>query len=204
MVKRSKIISLMKRQRGGRTSFVSELWDECVLRGPWAWVWTGSMCVWESQLWSMRIDLVRGQERCSATATEAAEIDFMNIKQQGVDTGTRLLQSTQGHAMVALYLCGYTEKDIFFAGYPDIWNSNWYSNTVIDSHNEYFSLKNEVGHELSITQSVSKLRTHRRYPHPVHPTSSPLLLTSWMVRWESVVNKWISRQSVFTVQCDLS
>lgn len=39
------------------------------------------MCVRDSQLGSMRIDLVRGQERRSATETEAAEIDFMNIKQ---------------------------------------------------------------------------------------------------------------------------
>lgn len=30
---------------------------------------------------SMRIDLVRGQERRSTTETEDAEIDFMNIKQ---------------------------------------------------------------------------------------------------------------------------
>lgn len=68
----------------------------------------------------MRIDLVRGQECCSATATEAAEIDFMNIKQQGVDTGTRLLQSMQGHAVVALYLGGYMQNDVFFAESPFI------------------------------------------------------------------------------------
>lgn len=50
----------------------------------------------------MRMDLARGRGRRSTTAIEAAEIDFMNIKQQGVDTGTGLLQSTQGHAMVGL------------------------------------------------------------------------------------------------------
>lgn len=83
MVKRSKIISLMKCWRGGvETSFVSELWGLCVLRGPWAWVWTGSMHVWKSQLWSMRMDLERRRGRRSYTATDAAEIDFMNIKQQ--------------------------------------------------------------------------------------------------------------------------
>lgn len=43
----------------------------------------GSMCVRDSQLGSMRIDLVRGQERRSTTETDAAEIDFMNIKQPG-------------------------------------------------------------------------------------------------------------------------
>lgn len=54
-------------------------------------------------------------------ATEAAEIDFMNIKQQGVDTGTGLLQSTQGHAAVGLCTGGCKEKytSIFFAEYPD-------------------------------------------------------------------------------------
>lgn len=132
-LKKSKIISLMKCQMGGRTSFESELWRECVLRGPWAWVWMGSMYVWESQLWSMRIDLARGQERCSTTATEAAEIDFMNIKQQGVDTRTRLLQSTQGHAMVGLHIDGYIRKDIFFCRMPK-YLKLWYSNSVINSH----------------------------------------------------------------------
>lgn len=48
----------------------------------------------------MRMDLAGGRERRSTTATEAAEIDFMNIKQQGVDIRTGLLQSTQGHAIV--------------------------------------------------------------------------------------------------------
>lgn len=37
----------------------------------------------------MRIDLERGRVRGSTTATEAAEIDFMNIKQQGVDSRDR-------------------------------------------------------------------------------------------------------------------
>lgn len=54
----------------------------------------------------MRMDLERGWERRSTTATEAAEIDFMNINQQGVDNGTGLLQSTQGHAMVGLRMVG--------------------------------------------------------------------------------------------------
>lgn len=68
----------------------------------------------------MRMDLARGWERRSTTATEAAEIDFMNIKQQGVDTGTGLLQSTRGHAMVGFCKVGCIGKDFFFAGYPDI------------------------------------------------------------------------------------
>lgn len=58
----------------------------------------------------MRMDLVGGQERRSTTATEAAEIDFMNIKQHEVDTGTGLLQSTQGHAAVGLCIGGHIEK----------------------------------------------------------------------------------------------
>lgn len=62
----------------------------------------------------MRMDLARGRERRSTTATEAAEIDFMNIKQQGVDTGTGLLQSTQGHAVVGLCMGGCIERDFFF------------------------------------------------------------------------------------------
>lgn len=37
----------------------------------------------------MRMDLERGRVRRSTTATEAAEIDFMNIKQQGVDSRDR-------------------------------------------------------------------------------------------------------------------
>lgn len=61
----------------------------------------------------MRMDLAGGRERRSITATEAAEIDFMNIKQHEVDTGTGLLQSTQGHAMVGLCRGGHMEKDIF-------------------------------------------------------------------------------------------
>lgn len=60
----------------------------------------------------MRMDLERGWERRSTTATEAAEIDFMNINQQGVDNGTGLLQSTQGHAMVGLRMGGCIEKYI--------------------------------------------------------------------------------------------
>lgn len=36
----------------------------------------------------MRMDLERGRVR-RTTATEAAEIDFMNIKQQGVDSRDR-------------------------------------------------------------------------------------------------------------------
>lgn len=62
----------------------------------------------------MRMDLARGRERRSTTATEDAEIDFMNIKQQGVDTGTELLQSTQGHAVVGLCLGGCIERNFFF------------------------------------------------------------------------------------------
>ena len=46
----------------------------------------------------MRMDLARGRVCRSTTATEAAEIDFMNIKQHvGSIQGTASLQSTQGH-----------------------------------------------------------------------------------------------------------
>lgn len=62
----------------------------------------------------MRMDLAGGRERRSITATEAAEIDFMNIKQHGVDTGTGLLQSTPGHATVGLCSGGHIDKDIYY------------------------------------------------------------------------------------------
>ncbi len=54
----------------------------------------------------MRMDLARGREHHSPKATEAAEIDFMNIKQQGVDTGTGLLQSTPECTTVGLCMGG--------------------------------------------------------------------------------------------------
>lgn len=116
----------------------------------------------------MRMDLARGWERRSTTATEAAEIDFMNIKQQGVDTGTGLLQSTRGHAMVGFCKVGCIGKDFFFCRISRY--STRYSNKVIVSHTKYFSVKNEVGQEM--TQNVSKLPTQTlptsRPPH-LHP-----------------------------------
>lgn len=67
----------------------------------------------------MRMDLARGRERRSTTGTEAAEIDFMNIKEHGVDTGTGLPQSTRYGG----YVCRETSIYVFlffYAGYPDI------------------------------------------------------------------------------------
>lgn len=53
----------------------------------------------------MRMDLAGGRERLCAIETEAAEIDFMNIKQQGVDSGTRLLyRDNTGAHRVALHM----------------------------------------------------------------------------------------------------
>lgn len=72
----------------------------------------------------MGIDLARGRERRSITATEAAEIDFMNIKQHEVDTGTGLLQSTQGYATVGLCMSGHIDKDIFKFRYMKFKKSN--------------------------------------------------------------------------------
>lgn len=47
----------------------------------------------------MRMDLPGGWERHSTTATKAAEIDFMNIKQLiGSISGTELQESTEGHS----------------------------------------------------------------------------------------------------------
>lgn len=65
----------------------------------------------------MRIDLVRGQERRSTTETDAAEIDFMNIKQPG---GRYRDKAATVNTRCGGWLQSWTHKDNHFApGIPN-------------------------------------------------------------------------------------
>ena len=70
----------------------------------------------------MRMDLVRGRERCSATTSEAAEIDFMNIKQQGSIPGQGCYRSTTGTHGLCIGRC--MDRPLFhFNMFHNIWIS---------------------------------------------------------------------------------
>lgn len=142
----------------------------------------GSMCVRDSQLGSMRIDLVRGQERCSTTETDAAEIDFMNIKQLGVDTGTRLRELTC--AVVGGYRGGHIKQPFCTRYLKD-------SKQRLTQPHDVLSLRLYLPLQTLVTPGLRRLRRH---------IADKLI----GVTGGSTVNKQISRQSVFMVQCDLS
>ena len=66
----------------------------------------------------MRMDLAGGPERRSTTTTEAAEIDFMNIKQQGSILGQGCYSQ---HRDTHLWVCvGLDAWRFFFFFFQDI------------------------------------------------------------------------------------